>query len=276
MSRLALVQPRSVRDGLAVPWRRAAALAAGALAIIALLYVAARETPVFAVRTIEISGGTAEVRRAVRATAEPLVGKSLVGLNGDALVRDLEALPSVRSASYDRAFPSTLRIFVTPETPLAVVRLGSARWVVSARGRIIGSIPSGTPIGLPRFRIRSSEEAEPGAFVTDAAARLVLGALALVPRRFPVRIYSVRLESGQLFFDLRAPWGRPELRLGEPVDVGVKLASAALVVRSLATEDRGSIGYIDASLPERVVVGPTLNSQVEPETLSITSLQMPG
>ena len=54
---------------------------------------------------------------------------------------------------------------------------------------------------------------------------------------------------------LRAPWGRPQLRLGEPVDVGVKLAAAALVIRSLSADERGSVGYVDASLPERVVVG---------------------
>ncbi|HEY3069372.1 MAG TPA: FtsQ-type POTRA domain-containing protein [Gaiellaceae bacterium] len=255
MGRLALVHSRSVRGGLSVPWRRAAAIAAAGVAALALLYVGARETPVFAVRSIEVWGAPADVRRAVEAAAEPVTGKSLVALDGAGLVRDLEALPSVRSVTYDRAFPSTLRIYVVAEHPVAVVHLGEGRWVVSERGRIIRSAPRGTPVVLPQFRLPQRAGIEPGSFVTEPAARVLLGALVLVPRRFPARIYTVRLEGGQLTFRLRATWGRPELRLGEPVDVAVKLASAALVLRSIPADERGAVRYVDASLPERVVVG---------------------
>jgi cell division septal protein FtsQ len=279
VGRLALVQPRSVRDGHAVPWRRAAILAGLAVAIVVLLYVAARETPVFAVRTIEISGASPDVRRAVRTVTDPLAGQSLVSLDGGKLIRELEALPSVQHATYDRAFPNTLRIFITPEPPVAVVHLGSDRWVLSARGRVIAAMPAGSPTRLPQFHAQPAPETKPGAFVTDPKSQAILSALALVPKDFPSRIYSALLVDGELTFNLRAGWGRPELRLGEPVDVGVKLAAAALVLRSIAFGDRGSVGYLDVSIPERVVVGPitsTFNSQVEHETLSTTSLQMPG
>jgi cell division protein FtsQ len=279
VGRLALVQPRSVRAGLTVPLRRAAALAGVAVAIVVLLYVSARETSVFAVRTIEISGAPPDVERAVRTVTDPLEGQSLVSLDGGKLLHELEALPSVQSATYDRAFPNTLRLFITPEPPVAVVHLGTDRWVVSARGRVIAAVPRGTPIRLPQFRAKPAPETAPGSFVSDPRSRAILSALALAPKNFPGRIYTALLENGELTFNLRAGWGRPELRLGEPVDIGVKLAAAALVLRSIAAGDRGSVGYVDVSIPERVVVGPifsTLDSQVEPETLSTTSLQMPG
>lgn len=231
-----------------------AAIAGATVVALALCYLGARETPVFAVRTIEISGGTPAVRQAVRATALPVAGESLVGLDGGALVRRLEALPAVRSVSYDRAFPSTLRILIRPERPVAVVDAGSSRWIVSERGRIIGRAPTG-PAELPHFRLFEQTSVEPGAFVTGAPAGVILRALAAVPARFPARIGTVRLRDGALTMALHAPWGEPELRLGEPVDMDVKLAVAALVLRSLPAEQRGSTGYVDVSVPERTVAG---------------------
>lgn len=260
MGRPALVHTRSVRGGLAVPWRRTGAIAGIVGAIIALLYVGARETPVFSVRTIEISGAPADVRDEVRATAEAVEGESLVALDGGALVHDLEALPSVRSASYDRAFPNTLRIFVRPERPVALVELGDERWIVSERGRVISSAPDSAD-RLPRFRLAAREGLGPGSFLADQPTRVILGALAVVPKRFPAQIRSVRLEAGTLTFVLDASWGTPQLRLGEPVDVAVKLAAAGLVLRKIPAAERSSVGYVDASLPERVVVGP--NPQVQ-------------
>jgi len=236
-------------------------IAAAAVALLALLYLAARETPLFAVRTVEVTGGSKAVRKAVQQAAQPVEGESLVALDGKSLVRELEALPSVRSASYDRAFPSTLRIFVRPELPLGIVRLGPDRWVVSERGRIIRRYAPGSSERYPRFRLPGRPNIVPGSYVTDPGARVVLGALAVVPKDFPVRIDLVRLEGGRLTMDLSAPWGGPELRLGEAVDVEAKLAAAALVLRSLSDDTRSSVGYVDVSVPERTVVGS--NPQVE-------------
>jgi cell division protein FtsQ len=262
VGRLALAHPRSVRDGFAVPWRRVSGIAMGTAAVLALLYLGARETPVFAVRSIEVSGGSPGVRAAARKAAEPVTGESLVALDGGALVDELEALPSVRSASYDRAFPSTLRIFIRPEIPLAIVRIGSDRWILSERGRAIEPPPPALADRLPRFRLPESTAAlQPGEVVTDTRSLTILRALAVVPERFPARVDTVRLDANALTIGLRAPWGDPEVRLGEPVDVEVKLAVAALVLRSLPAAERTSIAYVDVSLPERAVVG--INSQPE-------------
>jgi cell division septal protein FtsQ len=264
VGRLALVQSHPVRRDINVPWRQLVLGVLATAALLALLYFAARETPVFAVRHIEVSGGSASVRRAVENAASSADGTSLVGLDGDALVDELEALPAVRSASYDRAFPSTLRIFVQPEAPLAVVRLGKGRWVVSERGRIIRGYVADPMERYPRFRLPERPNVVPGSFVTDFSAKVILRALAVVPNRFPARIDQVRLEGGRLTMRLRAPWGAPELRLGEPVDLQVKLAVAALLIRSFSADYRTQVAYLDVSVPERSVAGATLKSKVEP------------
>jgi hypothetical protein len=254
VGRLALAQPRSVRDVFAVPWRHVAVIALGSCAVLALLYLAARETPVFAVRSIEVTGGSKSVRQNVEETAQPFRGESLAAFDGGSLVEELEALPSVRSVTYDRAFPSTLRIFVEPERPLAVVRIGTDSWVVSERGRVIG--PAGGPAaGLPRYLLNEVGSVQPGRFLADARSKAILAALALLPDRFPARIESVRFEQSRLVLALRTSWGTPELRLGEPADLGVKLEVATLVLRSLSAQERASAGYLDVSVPERTVLG---------------------
>jgi cell division protein FtsQ len=261
---LALVPPRSVQLGAAVPWRRVAAAAGAVLVVLVLLYVGARSTSVFAVRTIAVSGAPAEVRGEVRAAARSFEGKSLVGLDGEALVRQLEALPSVESATYDRAFPGTLRIFIYPEAPVAVMEVGTEAWVVSERGRIIRRAGDGAG-RLPHFQLEQAISATAGSFVTDPGARLVLGALARLPRGFPARVKAVHLERGALSLDLETGWGTPELRLGPAVDVAPKLAAAGLVLRHIPAPDRASVGYVDVSLPQRVVVGPKEDANSQPE-----------
>jgi cell division septal protein FtsQ len=261
VGRLALVQPHSVRGHLPVTLRLVALGIAVATALLALLYLGARETPVFAVRTIEVTGGPQAVRRAAMQTARPVEGTSLVGLDGSALIDNLEALPSVRSASYDRAFPSTLRIFIRPEVPLAVVRVGADRWLVSQRGRVLRRFTSDAGERYPLFKLPPRPNVVPGSFLTDPAAGVALAALVDIPERFPARIAEVGQKSGGLTMDLRTSWGQPELRLGEAVDLRAKLAAAALVIRSLDADYRASVAYIDVSVPERTVVG--TNPQVE-------------
>jgi hypothetical protein len=54
---------------------------------------------------------------------------------------------------------------------------------------------------------------------------------------------------------------KTELRLGEALDVDLKLAVAATVLTALAPEEREWLGYLDLSLPARPVGGP--KTQVE-------------
>jgi len=84
-----------------------------------LALVLARETSLFAVRTIGVSGAGAGVERQVERALRDRAGQSLVGLDLDAAKVDVAALPTVASVRFDRAYPHTLRVMVVPERPVA-------------------------------------------------------------------------------------------------------------------------------------------------------------
>jgi len=224
------------------------------VAVLGLLYLAARETPLFALRTVEIDGAPASVRASVSRTLEQSRGTSLVSLDGDAVVRRLEALPSVQSVTYDRAFPHTLRLVVVPEQPVAVVKQGSARWIVSVRGRVIERTSRAEAPDLPRIRYLAPSPLAAGQFVSDEGTKTVLAALAEAPRQLPLPIQSARFEEGELTFVLSGEGGaRPLLLLGEPRDTRTKFRVAALVLRNLGDEERAALAYLDVTLPDRPV-----------------------
>ena len=250
---LALARPRVALAAHGLR-RRAPIVAAGVVAALGLLYLGARETPLFALQTVEVDGAPAPVRAAVLREVDGLRGESLVALDGGALVRRLEALPSVESVTYDRAFPHTLRLAVRPEQPVAVIHRAREFWVVSVRGRVISHVLSGEAPDLPKIRYFPETPLAPGGFVPDVETRAVLAALAEAPKRMALPIHSGRLEDGELTFVLAGDNGtKPLLVLGEPTDAGVKLRVAALVLRRLSPEERAALAYLDVSLPDRTV-----------------------
>ena len=250
----------SVVLGRIVPSARSLLLWFGVLGGVLLALVVARETPLFGVRAIEVTGAPPGVQRQVERALQDRRGESLVGLDLDAAQTDITALSTVAAVSFDRAYPHTLRVTVVPERPVAVVRQGAAAFVVSDRGRVIASVPRTKRPELARIWVARDVPLEPGAIV-DGDLRIAVGAVApLAGVRFPGRVVSVATEEEQL--TLRLGSGL-ELRLGEPTHVDLKLAVAGRVLPLLPA---GS-GYLDLSVPDRPVAGPpTLDSQVEVET----------
>src|SRR5690349_17041430 len=73
-------------------------------------FAIARQSSVFASRNVEVVGAQPALEKQVRDALAPLVGTSLVALDGADVRRRLAALPQIRSATYDRSFPNTLRV----------------------------------------------------------------------------------------------------------------------------------------------------------------------
>jgi cell division protein FtsQ len=238
------------------PSRRSLAVGAGLIALAAGAYTVARQTSAFAIGRLEVTGVPADVQQQVRRVLEPLVGTNLLALDGAALARRAEALPTVVSVRYDRAFPHTLRIHVVPEIPVAVLHRGKATWLVSARGRVVRRVATGTYPALARIWVPTKAAVAVGAFLAPAAGGTTARTLALAAR-FPAHISTASLAHGDLVFRLRSG---VELRLGEPTDVRLKLAIAR---RALARLPTGAT-YVDVSVPERPVAGmdnPQLSSR---------------
>jgi cell division protein FtsQ len=229
------------------PTRRSLAVGFGLLAVALGGYLVARESSMFAIDRIEVKGGSPEVAGQVRQALASLSGRSLVGLNGSAVLEKVEALPTVVSASYDRAFPHTLRVTVVAERPAAVLRRGPDSWLVSMRGRVMTRLTSTALPRLPRIWISTRTAVRIGTELTAAGAATAARAVGLAGR-FDSRVAFASYTDGVLLFGLRSGL---ELLLGDGGDIKLKVAVAG---RVLAMLPAGST-FLDVSVPGRPVSG---------------------
>jgi cell division protein FtsQ len=242
-----------VSGGLAprrfLPSRRSILVGLALLALASGAYTAARETSTFAVARIQIVGGSPQVRQQVRREVAPIVGTSLLALDGRSLERRVDSIPSVVSVGYDRAFPHTLRLQVVPETVVAVLHRGAQTWLLSGRGRVVTSVAPRRYPALPRIWLPHAAPVAVGQFVQPQGAGSAARALALAAgARFPARIDTAAIVRQELVLRLHSG---VELRLGEPADVRLKLAVARRALRGLPA----GTTYLDVSVPGRPVAG---------------------
>ena len=225
----------------------------GGLAILMLAvggYVAARETSVFAVETVDVRGGTPQLRREVEAALDGEVGRSLLRVNGAAIDERLAALSGVRSFSYDRAFPHTLRIVVRAEHPVLVVRQGDRAYLVAASGRVLRPLRNPHLSHLPRLYVKKDVALEVG----GTAPAVVIGAAAALAvirdAALPTGVHFVRVGAGELTLLLGSKF---EVRLGDASDLRLKLAIARRILRATGAATTPA-AYLDVAVPERPVL----------------------
>lgn len=240
------VHPRAWLARIA-PTRRSLAVGFGLLAVALGGYLIARETSLFAIDRIEVQGASPRVTAQVRQSLASLVGRPLVGLDGSAVLSRVDALPTVVSASYDRAFPHTLSITVVPERPAAVLRRGPDSWLVSRRGRVMAPLSSTALPRLPRVWISNRTPVRVGAELTVAGAATAAHAVGFAGA-FARRIASASYADGELVLRLKSGL---ELLLGNGGDIKLKIAVAARVLPMLPA---GST-FLDVGSPGRPVSG---------------------
>jgi cell division protein FtsQ len=224
------------------------------VASVLLAYWGARSTSVFAVELVDVQGAPPAVVRDVRAATRETVGRSLLSVDARAIEDALRALPSVAGASVDRAFPHTLVIKVAPEQPVAVVRRGHGAWLATGTGRVIRVIHVGSHRGFPRLWLKRDVPVDVGRRLPASLVQATRALAAARDVRIPHHVQAVRATEGQLTLVLR---GGPEIRLGVPRHIILKLAVAARVFPLLAD---GTV-YVDVSVPERPVASTYFNSQ---------------
>src|SRR4051794_35309817 len=162
----------------ALPSGRSLLAGAGLVAVAIGLYLIARQPSVFAVHDLRVQGASPALARRIEHEVASVRGRSLVTLDGDALLERLEALPEVRSASYDRAFPHSLVLTVVPERPAAVLRRGAEAWLLSTRGRAMRRLELHSRLRLPRIWAPKAVAVEEGKIVSDVDIRTTVSALA--------------------------------------------------------------------------------------------------
>jgi cell division protein FtsQ len=239
-----------------LPSGRSLAIGFGLIAVAAGAYAIARETSIFALQRIEVEGAPPALASQIRTALGPLEGASLVSFSSSVANRRLAALPQIAHVSYDRDFPHTLKVTVTVEQPVAVLRKAAEAWLVSASGRVLQALRPGTYPPLPRIWVAAETDVAVGAPVETGDAITV--AAALRGSHFPAHVLSVQdAGGGQVVMQLAA--GR-QVRLGDLSNLAVKLAVAAAIIPQSA-----GASYIDVSVPTRAVAGYP-NSQVSSQS----------
>lgn len=220
-------------------------------------YVAALETSVFAVRTIDVRGGTPQIRAEATQALRGELGRTLLRVNGADVDRRLSILPGVASLAYDRDFPNTLRVTIRAERPVLVLRRGRDAFLVSTTGRVLRTLAHPHRSSLPRVWLPSDTQVTVGGRLQPGAGRGAAAALAtLRGDSLPSPVREVQVAGEELTIVLASGF---ELRLGDVGDVRLKLAIARRVFRAAGVGPT-SVGYLDVSVPERPVVD--LNPQV--------------
>lgn len=255
MSEKVLPLPRRRRVDVlrVVPSGRSLLVGCALVLVAGGLYGVARETSMFAVGTIRVEGATPAVGAAVRRELARYDGRSLLTVDAAAVAQQLDGLPAVRGTVVDRDFPHTLRVRVTPEIPVAVLRRGTDGFLVSARGRVVAPVALRTHRSLPRIWLPPTTELDLGSLLGDEAGGLAARSLAaFVGSGFTSQITFVRALDGQITLGLR---GGLEIRLGAPVGLRVKIAIARGIVPGFALPSQGGPDYLDIAVPERPVAG---------------------
>jgi cell division protein FtsQ len=218
-------------------------------------WVGARETSVFAVRTVDVGGANPALAGQVRKALAPARGMSLLKVDLAESLQTVEAIPTVESARFDRAFPHTLRVVVVPERGVAIVRQGADSYLVAESGRVMDTADRHDRPALARIWVDRTVKLLVGEPTTGDLRTAVAAVAPLLGSHFPGRVSSVTATADALTLRLRSGL---EIRLGDALDVPLKLAVAARVIPLL--DD--STAYLDVAVPERPVSG-SLNSQVE-------------
>jgi cell division protein FtsQ len=215
-------------------------------------YFGARETGIFALDRIQITGAPPSTAARIRAALRSYVGKSLVRFDRNDAARRLAAVSEVADARFDRDFPHTLRIRVHLEKPVAVLRRGSDAWVVSSSARVLERLEKRPYPRLPRIWLPAGTEVSVNSTLAGVGARGVAAVTPLRPLDLAGRVRQVLVGDGQLTLVLASG---TQLRLGDNGDFRLKLSIAKQIL-PLA----GGAAYVDVSVPERPVAG--YNSQV--------------
>jgi cell division protein FtsQ len=225
-----------------------AAIAAFAL----VAFFVARDTSVFAVRTIEVHSGSPRVKAEVEKTLASELGRSLLRIDEGALTSRLETLPDVLSAKFERSFPSTLEVTVHRERAVLLARQGAKSWVVSARGRVMRKVDNPRRSRLPRLWLPKNVQLTTGETLPLDEGRMAAAAVAPIARRaYPGGVRAV--VTGKEALTLVLGEGT-QVRLGDLGDLRLKLAIARRILHVASANGDTTPAYVDVSVPERPVL----------------------
>jgi len=171
-------------------------------------------------------------------------GDAMVWMDPSRVAGRIEALPYVRTARVTREWPDTVTVHVEERTPVAWIDGPSAKALVDGSGRVLEMVAV-APVGMPQL-LGTKVLPRPGGTIHPVdGARVASGLTGLVA----AGTASVDATERGVVLHLVAG---PEVRMGEPHRVAVKLRAALAVLN--ASHDV-PVSYVDVSVPTNPVAG---------------------
>jgi cell division protein FtsQ len=216
------------------------------------------QSPLLAVRTVNVAGTSRESQAAVRSAAGVKDGSALLFVDTGAVARRVEALPWVASARVSRELPNDLTITVVERVPVAWARRpvprGAPRGtqgelvVIDRSGRVLTGVPY-PPTGVPQL-VGLTKVPDRGERIEPAGPA---AALAALPDALRAQTGSLTMRHGQGVLQLAAVSGGAipaagEVRLGDLEEIGPKGLAALAVLDQLAIDGQ-HVRYIDVRVP---------------------------
>jgi cell division protein FtsQ len=231
----------------------AAAVVALGVSVLFLLH----SSLLFSARHVTIVGSAGLPRSVVLTAAGLADDPPLIDVNPTKAVSNLEAIPTVGTASVTVKWPDSVEIKLTGRTPAAAVPLGTgplgtgkeARYaLVDAAGRVL-AIENTAPAGLP-VALAGSFAGRPGTYLRPAGVALVTVAHAL-GAGLGAEVRAVGYDkAGQIALSLAS--GAVAI-FGDASQLQQKLVSLATVLHDV---DLGRIITIDLSSPSSPILTP--------------------
>lgn len=203
------------------------------------------ESPLLAVRTVQVDGARSLTAAEVRDAAGLGTGTPLLKVDVDAAAARVRRLPQVASAEVARGWPDRVVVTVTERVPVAVVDMAGHESLADASGVLFETVTGEPPAGVVPLVV-----AHPGP--TDAATRAGLAAIVALPASIRSDVRGASATSGEdvvlhLTDDTTVLWG----------DGDQAKAKAAALAALLHQIDAGAVkgaGTIDVSTPGAVVL----------------------
>ena len=108
-----------------------------------------RESPRFALRSVEVSGGRHRKNDEIVAKAGLAVGTNLFSIELEEARARLATDPWIESARLSRRLPGTISVEVTEREAAALVVVGDTTYLATRRGDIFKRLELGDPVDLP-------------------------------------------------------------------------------------------------------------------------------
>ncbi len=219
-------------------------------------YYALRSSPVFNVSTVTVAGGDAKLDATIQATAEQAAeGHSLLAVNSGAIQQAIEAMPWVRSATVDRAFPSTLAVRVDMYVPEVAATTAGHTYLVASDAHVIATAKQ-APKGVPTVALPKGAGLVAGhpATSTDLAAAMLL--LHKTPAWFTKKYGQTSAIAVSRAGTVTATVGGGMLvAFGTPANLDLKMAEVDQMLGKL--DDPGqTVKSIDVSAPRNPAIVP--------------------